>query len=97
MWVRGLKPREWYLIAELQYVAPRVGAWIETTTFPSIILTFTSHPVWVRGLKPHANYSTGVRRQLSHPVWVRGLKLPKLFTINFLILVAPRVGAWIET
>ena len=33
----------------------------------------------------------------SHPVWVRGLKLllPKWNVTN--LLVAPRVGAWIET
>ena len=34
---------------------------------------------------------------MSHPVWVRGLKL--LWTLVCLLtpLVAPRVGAWIET
>ena len=35
-------------------------------------------------------------RGASHPVWVRGLKpLVKLAAV--LHLVAPRVGAWIET
>ena len=33
------------------YVAPRVGAWIETRVFLCALLDFTSHPVWVRGLK----------------------------------------------
>ena len=34
---------------------------------------------------------------MSHPVWVRGLKHKyKVVTANNL-LVAPRVGAWIET
>ena len=56
-------------------VAPRVGAWIETKYTSSVIIgSGTSHPVWVRGLKPTKNM--GQHRLLwSHPVWVRGLKL----------------------
>ena len=34
---------------------------------------------------------------LSHPVWVRGLKHDMLLTPINMVLVAPRVGAWIET
>ena len=34
---------------------------------------------------------------LSHPVWVRGLKPGYSFIKTFSSLVAPRVGAWIET
>ena len=30
-------------------------------------------------------------------MWVRGLKLPLRKTIEIVIYVAPRVGAWIET
>ena len=54
-----------------------------------------SHPSWVRGLKP----VVGDKREdltESHPSWVRGLKL----TISSYFphsLVAPLVGAWIET
>ena len=33
----------------------------------------------------------------SHPVWVRGLKLKQLQHLCHATLVAPRVGAWIET
>ena len=34
-------------------VAPRVGAWIETGSKPlEVVGELTSHPVWVRGLKP---------------------------------------------
>ena len=33
-------------------VAPRVGAWIETFVMPRVSRIFTSHPAWVRGLKP---------------------------------------------
>ena len=38
-----------------------------------------------------------VYKMLSHPMWVRGLKLdPPLLTILERV-VAPHVGAWIET
>ena len=56
-----------------------------------------SHPVWVRGLKRSLQYSLN-RKTTSHPVWVRGLK--RLFCFeneSIQDLVAPRVGAWIET
>ena len=55
-----------------------------------------SHPVWVRGLK-HSISKNSPLPHLSHPVWVRGLK--HLFKIRQFYgrLVAPRVGAWIET
>ena len=33
-------------------VAPRVGAWIETAGRMVTYTAITSHPVWVRGLKP---------------------------------------------
>ena len=33
-------------------VAPRVGAWIETSTRLVFVTVLMSHPVWVRGLKP---------------------------------------------
>ena len=34
---------------------------------------------------------------MSHPVWVRGLKLLVYKHHYIPLLVAPRVGAWIET
>ena len=35
------------------FVAPRVGAWIETLSRVMVMTKpLTSHPVWVRGLKP---------------------------------------------
>ena len=56
-------------------VAPRAGAWIETT--PSLARCFAgawSHPVRVRGLKlQRAVQIAGIAK--SHPVRVRGLKL----------------------
>ena len=74
VWVRGLKLISYRITLKCQYVAPRVGAWIETQGVATLAASMMSHPVWVRGLKLFiltiiANF---VR---SHPVWVRGLKL----------------------
>ena len=78
------------------WVAPYVGAWIET--FDEVILSKSerSHPMWVRGLKPSARYIR-IAFAESHPMWVRGLK--HCFTVaqGVVISVAPYVGAWIET
>ena len=55
-----------------------------------------SHPTWVRGLKHTANTSDEDGRG-SHPTWVRGLK-PNLYgVLQAELVVAPYVGAWIET
>ena len=55
-----------------------------------------SHPTWVRGLKRVAKlilkYNT-----MSHPTWVRGLKLNVSSKSLKVLVVAPYVGAWIET
>ena len=77
-------------------VAPRVGAWIETSDFNINTVTNTSHPVWVRGLKLLFR-ALPTLLAVSHPVWVRGLKhnIGQLRGHNY--IVAPRVGAWIET
>ena len=51
--------------------------------------------MWVRGLKQ--NYIARTADTLSsHPMWVRGLKhvLTKFLAV---VVVAPYVGAWIET
>ena len=66
-------------------------AWILIT-----LLLLMSHPVWVRGLK-QTNKSRGIKRSGSHPVWVRGLKHHLTPALRYTLLVAPRVGAWIET
>ena len=34
---------------------------------------------------------------MSHPTWVRGLKLSLVMVSLWLHIVAPHVGAWIET
>ena len=36
-------------------------------------------------------------RGLSHPTWVRGLKQRLIGRMPIMLLVAPHVGAWIET
>ena len=70
------------------FVAPYVGAWIETPFKPVIRMGVLSHPTWVRGLKqlflrqiPHAI--------LSHPTWVRGLKLITLLTLRMFLWSHP--------
>ena len=55
-----------------------------------------SHPVWVRGLKPYEG-NEHLLGTTSHPVWVRGLKHSADMLSQLGTLVAPRVGAWIET
>ena len=55
-----------------------------------------SHPVWVRGLKPY-HFRIRCVYVPSHPVWVRGLKLVPPVVKMGVTIVAPRVGAWIET
>ena len=55
------------------YVAPYVGAWIETLVKYKHSFFLKSHPTWVRGLKPFGMlYQVG--KDKSHPTWVRGLK-----------------------
>ena len=74
MWVRGLKPYPDTLVLNQDFVAPRVGAWIETRQGQKLLVSTQSHPVWVRGLKLNS-ICNGFFESLSHPVWVRGLKL----------------------
>ena len=55
-------------------VAPRVGAWIETSSLAiADVVALSSHPAWVRGLKPLLEIGF-LHGQESHPAWVRGLK-----------------------
>ena len=51
MWVRGLKLSTHPKRAYRYYVAPYVGAWIETNLLRSESVLVLSHPMWVRGLK----------------------------------------------
>ena len=55
-----------------------------------------SHPMWVRGLKHVTGYVCPIVI-VSHPMWVRGLKPAQVVPVCLPPLVAPYVGAWIET
>ena len=77
-------------------VAPRAGAWIETTQYEPCNPTAPSHPVRVRGLKRLRNCHP-IKYHSSHPVRVRGLKLYEPVRRIQPPFVAPRAGAWIET
>ena len=73
-----------------------MGAWIETTYLTNMSETIESHPAWVRGLKPIRAQGVTLKIE-SHPAWVRGLKLGYIGKNKPAVIVAPCVGAWIET
>ena len=77
-------------------VAPYVGAWIETPTLCLQNSSVSSHPTWVRGLKQLSHHEVEYHGG-SHPTWVRGLKQKFKECADAAYLVAPYVGAWIET
>ena len=77
-------------------VARRVRAWIETCKFQKGCHSLVSHAVCVRGLKHYSVIKT-FDVTMSHAVCVRGLKQKYADYINYLIKVARRVRAWIET
>ena len=81
----------------LREVAPRVGAWIETLNSRVTVTSPKSSPLaWGRGSKPLL--SVPLRSSpLSPLAWGRGSK--PLIAVIFAAgsVVAPRVGAWIET
>ena len=79
------------------YVAPRVGAWIETEHGGSVDdMKLRSHPVWVRGLKRRIALLSNSMLEVAPRVgaWIETCRLTKIYK-NY--DVAPRVGAWIET
>ena len=78
------------------YVAPHVGAWIET-----LVDGFFSCTLWVA---PHVGAwiettqsKTPSFEQGSRPTWARGLKHRISIQDSSPRSVAPHVGAWIET
>ena len=73
-----------------------MGAWIETDLFFHVSLDFSSRPTWARGLKLTSGLGENVLKG-SRPTWARGLKLFLGKIGCVVILVAPHVGAWIET
>ena len=52
--------------------------------------------MWVRGLKRQKRRGSESLEE-SHPMWVRGLKLQLTKQSTDQEIVAPYVGAWIET
>ena len=96
-WERGLKLPLHYNHLYFESVAPFVGAWIETM---KVIMTKqkknTSLPSWERGLK-HRRLQSRLRRAWSLPSWERGLKRLVVHCLRRSFVVAPFVGAWIET
>ena len=77
-------------------VAPFVGAWIETSNLLVSMWITWSLPSWERGLKP-LKIDVPAFLAKSLPSWERGLK-PELEEGKIPVsLVAPFVGAWIET
>ena len=96
-WERGLKLPLHYNHLYFESVAPFVGAWIETM---KVIMTKqkknTSLPSWERGLK-HRRLQSRLSRAWSLPSWERGLKRLVVHCLRRSFVVAPFVGAWIET
>ena len=73
-WARGLKHVEIVKHKLSKFVAPRVGAWIETGLRHLGQEAAGSRPAWARGLKPEGRAKvTGTAK--SRPAWARGLKL----------------------
>ena len=74
-WERGLKPALDINVDLSPWVAPRVGAWIETHRSPQTRRKPRSLPAWERGLKPiYADQFDRYTKSL--PAWERGLKPP---------------------
>ena len=72
VWVRGLKHKATSVVL-LLYVAPRVGAWIETLRAAQAKQKFLeSHPVWVRGLKQNKIVKHTILRKVAPRVgaWI---------------------------
>ena len=73
-WVRGLKLNRVKVRSARTFVAPYVGAWIETFVCLYHPLNWEVAPyvgAWIETTQPYGDISAG----LSHPTWVRGLKL----------------------
>ena len=78
------------------YVAPHVGAWIETSMTQKSQKSLLSLPMWERGLKlgrlPEKQYGNEVAPHVG--AWIETQPHQcRTYCQN----VAPHVGAWIET
>ena len=96
MWVRGLKLIVQCCPHRKIYVAPYVGAWIETYSVAYIMHKHgQSHPMWVRGLK-HVGWGRPPKHAVAPYVgaWIETRICSSTRPQKD---VAPYVGAWIET
>ncbi len=81
----------------IHFVAPYVGAWIETFTPHSNSRANQVAPyvgAWIETQTMRMPTNSKIK---SHPTWVRGLKLLLVLKTPPGSRVAPYVGAWIET
>ena len=88
-WARGLKLVNGGYYRDMGEVAPRVGAWIETITFPLFIPIISVAPrvgAWIETVVKA--YQTPFF--LSRPAWARGLKQCARPMPTYAIRRAPR-------
>ena len=85
MWVRGLKQFKLLIINDINQVAPRVGAWIETILFLLIII-FSFHVAprvgaWIETCHHHKAYRhSSVAPRVG--AWIETLYRIALFGLN---------------
>ena len=63
MWVRGLKPGKSHADTQIRYVAPRVGAWIETRQYPGTVVCGLVAPrvgAWIETCQPFGDCLGGI-------------------------------------
>ena len=135
-----MKPLLLSYVYQVSFVAPYMGAWIETYIFVHFNAPVSSLPIWERGLKlvngllmrkgplslpiwerglkhrisvrlprsglslpiwerglKHDFFDFPVYHFLSLPIWERGLKPTRPPEEARFAIVAPYMGAWIET
>ena len=73
-WVRGLKLCMQSFVISRSYVAPYVGAWIETSKSINMEIKVKVAPYVGAWIETFAVFCDG-KLVKSHPTWVRGLKL----------------------
>ena len=93
---RGLKLIGMLYTRKNKEVAPRAGAWIETSEAPQECSSPSSRPARARGLKLFQGDVASIE-EMSRPARARGLKPFDRDIRSEGGYVAPRAGAWIET
>ena len=92
-WIETKEAKSVFFIV---WVAPYVGAWIETHNDVFSCAPGMSHPTWVRGLKLCYPCKDGVVLFVA-PYVGAWIETPMIIQVIRNYLVAPYVGAWIET